>query len=105
MIYDIYVTKKDDVRYRIKGYTSEDFSLEASSFHKWKTAKLISDLAKQIGEIHFEKDPRTIYGYECNLDLLYRGKVYPFKVTGQPSIDWEVKQGEVIDYIMTEEGV
>jgi len=102
----IYTTRADDVRYRIKDYTGEDFPYSVSRVCPWyggQKIKCLSDFAERIGEEHFENDPCRIETYECNVDLLYNGKIYPFKVTGQPSIDWEVKQGEVVNYTMTEE--
>ena len=103
---DIWVTKKDDVRYRIKDHTGEDFSysvLRVCPWYEWQKIKCLSDLAERIGEDHYHDEPCSIETYVCDVDLLYNGKIYPFKITGQISIDWQSKQGEAVNYIMTEE--
>lgn len=80
--------ENDSVDYRIKDYTGENFDHTFKSRWSWKKTLWLSEIAKEIAAGHFADDPTDLNSFECCVDLLWKGKIFSYVVTGEPSIDW-----------------
>jgi len=98
---DFFISNIYDIKYRIKDHTGDEFDfvpkrmIRDSANH----ARLISEVAKEIGQsYYFYDDSGDLDNFKCCVDLLYRDKIYSFEITGEQSINWGYQLKEITDY-------
>ena len=97
---DVLVSNLKDVKFRLKNYTGGKFY----SIPKYMVCdtgdriRWISEIAIDAGEDHFIKRPCTLSDFKCYADLLYKTKIYSFKITWEKSVNWNCELKEITDY-------
>ena len=97
---NISILSIDDIKYRIKDYTGEEFDFIPKGVVRCVREKYrwISEIAEEIGEYHYNEEPDDLDNFKCCVDLLYKDKIYSFEITGERSIDWGYELKEITDY-------
>jgi hypothetical protein len=85
------VSSLDCLKYRVIGYTSDEFEEIPKKMVKWygfESVKTISQIAKSIASYIYYDDPCDLDDFSCEIEFLYKETIAKFVVSGEEDISW-----------------
>jgi hypothetical protein len=97
------VSSLDCLKYRVIGYTSDEFEEIPKRMVKWygfESMKTISQIVESIASYIYWEDPMPLDEFSVEIEILYKETIAKLVVTGSEDISWyaefvgEKKEGD-----------